>query len=71
VSVLVIRLSLLIGYFLKKIGRVNSESGMLSVIPGGLSEMLIMGEEDKKGNMLVVSLRESCRVIFVVGFVGV
>ena len=46
VTVLLITLSLLIAYF-SKIARVNTETAILSVIPGALSQMLIMAEEDK------------------------
>ncbi|SFX11462.1 hypothetical protein SAMN04487789_10392 [Staphylococcus hominis] len=66
VTVLLITLSLLIAYFFKKIARVNTETAILSVIPGALSQMLIMAEEDKKANILVVSLTQTSRVIFVV-----
>ena len=34
--------------FFQKIARVNTETAILSVIPGALSQMLIMAEEDKK-----------------------
>ena len=47
VTVLLITLSLLIAYF-SKIAGVNTETAILSVIPGALSQMLIMAEEDKK-----------------------
>ena len=62
VTVLLITLSLLIAYFFKKIARVNTETAILSVIPGALSQMLIMAEEDKKANILT----QTSRVIFVV-----
>ena len=64
VTVLLITLSLLIAYF-SKIARVNTETAILSVIPGALSQMLIMAEEEK-ANILVVSLTQTSRVIFVV-----
>lgn len=50
----------------KKIARVNTETAILSVIPGALSQMLIMAEENKRANILVVSLTQTSRVIFVV-----
>ena len=49
----------------QKIARVNTETAILSVIPGALSQMLIMAE-NKKANILVVSLTQTSRVIFVV-----
>ena len=66
VTVLLLVLALLIAYFFKKIAQVNSETAILSVIPGALSQMLIMAEEDKKANILVVSLTQTSRIIFVV-----
>ena len=50
----------------KKIAQVNLETAILSVIPGALSQMLVMAEENKKANILVVSLTQTSRVIFVV-----
>ena len=47
VTILLLVLALLIAYFFKKIAQVNSETAILSVIPGALSQMLIMAEEDK------------------------
>ncbi|USC87099.1 AbrB family transcriptional regulator, partial [Staphylococcus xylosus] len=34
--------------------------------PGALSQMLIMAEENKKANIMVVSLTQTSRIIFVV-----
>lgn len=50
----------------KKIAQVNLETAILSVIPVALSQMLVMAEENKKANILVVSLTQTSRVIFVV-----
>lgn len=66
ITLLLLVLSLLIAFFFKKIARVNTETAILSVIPGALSQMLIMAEENKKANILVVSLTQTSRVIFVV-----
>ena len=59
-------ISLIIAFFFKKIAQVNLETAILSVIPGALSQMLVMAEENKKANILVVSLTQTSRVIFVV-----
>ncbi|WP_105979824.1 AbrB family transcriptional regulator [Staphylococcus simulans] len=66
VTVLLLGMAILIAYFFKKIAKVNNETALLSVIPGALSQMLIMAEEDKRANILVVSLTQTSRVIFVV-----
>ena len=59
-------LALLIALLFKKIADVNTETAILSVIPGALSQMLVMAEEDKNANILVVSLTQTSRIIFVV-----
>ena len=64
VTILLILLALIILF--KKIAQVNLETAILSVIPGALSQMLVMAEENKKANILVVSLTQTSRVIFVV-----
>lgn len=66
VSVLLLVLALLIALLFKKIADVNTETAILSVIPGALSQMLVMAEEDKNANILVVSLTQTSRIIFVV-----
>ncbi|MBX5318448.1 AbrB family transcriptional regulator [Staphylococcus caprae] len=66
ITVLLLVLALFIAYFFKKIAQVNTETAILSVIPGALSQMLIMAEEDKRANILVVSLTQTSRIIFVV-----
>ena len=53
-------------FFFKKIAKVNTETAILSVIPGALSQMLIMAEENKRANIMVVSLTQTSRIIFVV-----
>ena len=47
ITLLLLVLSLLIAFF-SKIARVNTETAILSVIPGALSQMLIMAEENKR-----------------------
>lgn len=70
-SIIIVTISLLIlalgiAFFFKKIAKINTETAILSVIPGALSQMLIMAEENKKANILVVSLTQTSRIIFVV-----
>src|SRR5699024_7459585 len=66
ITIMLLILALLIAYFFKKIANVNTETAILSVIPGALSQMLIMAEENKKANIMVVSLTQTSRIIFVV-----
>src|SRR5699024_7954662 len=66
ISVMLLVLALIIVYFFIIIANVNTETAILSVIPGALSQMLIMAEENKKANIMVVSLTQTSRIIFVV-----
>lgn len=66
ITVMLLGLALIIAFFFKKIAKVNTETAILSVIPGALSQMLIMAEENKKANIMVVSLTQTSRIIFVV-----
>lgn len=66
ITVMLLILALIIAHFFKKIANVNTETAILSVIPGALSQMLIMAEENKKANIMVVSLTQTSRIIFVV-----
>ena len=66
ITIMLLILALIIAYFFKKIANVNTETAILSVIPGALSQMLIMAEENKKANIMVVSLTQTSRIIFVV-----
>ena len=54
------------GIYFQKIARINTETAILSVIPGALTQMLVMAEQDKRANLLVVSLTQTSRIIFVV-----
>ena len=47
ITIMLLILALIIAYF-SKIANVNTETAILSVIPGALSQMLIMAEENKK-----------------------
>ena len=66
ITVMLLVLALIIAYFFKKIAQVNTETAVLSVIPGALSQMLIMAEENKRADVLIVSLTQTSRIIFVV-----
>ena len=69
-SIIVVSISILlialVMAFILKIARINTETAILSVIPGALTQMLVMAEQDKRANLLVVSLTQTSRIIFVV-----
>lgn len=66
VTFLLLTLALIMAMIFKRIAKINSETALLSVIPGALSQMLVMAEQNKKANLLVVSLTQTSRIIFVV-----
>ncbi len=66
VTFLLLFLALVVSIGFKKIAKVNTETALLSVIPGALSQMLVMADENKKADILVVSLTQTSRIIFVV-----
>ncbi|WP_072526709.1 AbrB family transcriptional regulator [Staphylococcus argenteus] len=66
VSISILLIALVMALIFKKIARINTETAVLSVIPGALTQMLVMAEQDKRANLLVVSLTQTSRIIFVV-----
>ena len=56
VSISILLIALVMAFIFKKIARINTETAILSVIPGALTQMLVMAEQDKRANLLVVSL---------------
>lgn len=66
VSISILLIALVMAFIFKKIARINTETAILSVIPGALTQMLVMAEQDKRANLLVVSLTQTSRIIFVV-----
>ncbi|QLK85970.1 AbrB family transcriptional regulator [Staphylococcus sp. 17KM0847] len=66
VSILTLILALIVSIGFRHIAGVNDETALLSVIPGALSQMLVMAEENKRADILVVSLTQTSRIIFVV-----
>ncbi|PNZ97443.1 aminopeptidase [Staphylococcus massiliensis CCUG 55927] len=66
VSLLIILSAFIIAIGFKRIGKVNFETAILSVVPGGISQMLMMAEENKRADILVVGLTQTSRMLFVV-----
>ncbi|WP_323704632.1 AbrB family transcriptional regulator [Mammaliicoccus sp. Dog046] len=65
-SVLIIGIALLVSIVFKKIANVTFETALLSAIPGALSQMIVMAEENKKADILIVTLTQTSRIMFVV-----
>lgn len=65
-TVLILLLALIISIVFKKIANVTFETALLSAIPGALSQMVVMAEENKKADLLIVTLTQTSRIMFVV-----
>lgn len=66
VNILIILFALFISLLFKKITRSSIETAFLSSIPGALSQMIVMSEENKNASVLVVTLSQTSRLLFVV-----
>lgn len=65
-SVLIIGIALLVSIGFKRIANVTFETALLSAIPGALSQMVVMAEENKRADILIVTLTQTSRIMFVV-----
>lgn len=65
-SVCILILALIVSIAFRKIANVTFETALLSAIPGALSQMVIMAEENKKADLLIVTLTQTSRIMFVV-----
>ncbi len=71
VFISILLIAIVMAFIFKKIARINTETAILSVIPGALTQMLVMAEQDKRANLLVVSLTQTSRsVVVLVPFIS-
>ncbi|MCD2137060.1 AbrB family transcriptional regulator [Salinicoccus halitifaciens] len=66
ISLLVISLSLGLSRIFMKLTGCTPETALLSSVPGALSQMLILAEEDKKADLMLVTITQMSRIILVV-----
>lgn len=69
ISLLIIILSLLLARFFMKMTGCTMETAVLSSVPGALSQMIVMAEEEKRADLLLVTLTQMSRIVLVVIFV--
>lgn len=65
-TVLVVILSILLAFVFKRLTNSTLETALLASIPGALSQMLLMAEEDKRADLLLVTITQTSRIILVV-----
>lgn len=65
-TMLIVVISMAMGYYVAKVARVGGMSGFFGSVPGGLSQMVTLGEEVKGVDATVVTFMQTIRVITVV-----
>ncbi|UTH10754.1 AbrB family transcriptional regulator [Macrococcoides canis] len=65
-SIFVIVLAIMNSYVLKHFLNCSLETAILASIPGALNQMIVMAEENKHANLLVVTLAQTSRILIVV-----
>lgn len=65
-SIMIIASAIVISFLFKKIVHCSTETALLSSIPGALNQMIVMAEENKQANILVVTLAQTSRLLFVI-----
>lgn len=65
-SVTIISCAVIISFLFKHIVKCTTETALLASIPGALNQMIVMAEENKNANILVVTLAQTSRLLFVI-----
>lgn len=66
ISFLVLLMSLSLSRMFMKLTRSSLETAILASVPGALSQMLIMAEENKNADIMLVSLTQMSRIVLIV-----
>lgn len=65
-TLMVIILSLILARFFTKMTGCTYETAVLATTPGALSQMILMAEEEKRADLLLVTLTQMSRIVLVV-----
>lgn len=65
-SVMILLSAIMISFVFKHIVNCTTETALLASIPGALNQMIVMAEENKNANILVVTLAQTSRLLFVI-----
>jgi len=65
-SVMILLSAIMISFVFKRIVNCTTETALLASIPGALNQMIVMAEENKNANILVVTLAQTSRLLFVI-----
>lgn len=65
-NILLLAAAVLLSLLFARIVDCTFETALLSSIPGALSQMIIMAEENDRANLLIVTLSQTSRLLFVI-----
>ncbi|TDM03551.1 AbrB family transcriptional regulator [Macrococcus hajekii] len=65
-NIVIIAAAILLSLIYRKITGCTYETAVLSAVPDALSQMIIMAEENKRADLLAVTLSQTSRLLFVV-----
>ncbi|WP_275422235.1 AbrB family transcriptional regulator [Macrococcus brunensis] len=65
-NIMIIGAALLLSLIYRQITHCSYETAFLSAVPGALSQMIVMAEENKRADFLAVTLSQTSRLLFVV-----
>jgi len=65
-NIIIISVAILLSLIYRKITQCSYETALLSAVPGALSQMIVMAEENKRADLLAVTLSQTSRLLFVV-----
>ncbi|ULG73549.1 AbrB family transcriptional regulator [Macrococcus brunensis] len=65
-NIIIIGAAILLSLIYRKITQCSYETAFLSAVPGALSQMIVMAEENKRADLLAVTLSQTSRLLFVV-----
>ncbi len=66
ITILTLMLALLLSIPFRYLTNSTVETAVLASVPGALSQMIIMAEENKNADLLLVSLTQTSRIVFIV-----
>ncbi|TDM04463.1 AbrB family transcriptional regulator [Macrococcus carouselicus] len=65
-NIMIIGAAVILSLIFRRITDCTYETAVLSAIPGALSQMIVMAEENKRADLLAVTLSQTSRLLFVV-----
>ncbi|GEK34941.1 AbrB family transcriptional regulator [Kurthia sibirica] len=65
-TILLIALSAVMALVISKVAKINYQTALLSSIPGGMTQMIVMAEETKDVNLTIVTITQTIRLLLIV-----